>query len=66
MAEPRIKITVDDFKFDWDDNEENAVLVLTSEDGREIEVTVEREMAEEFVTDLGSFLGLEDEDDDDD
>lgn len=61
-----IKIIIDDFKYAWDDNEENLVLNLTGEDGQEVHVTLEREMSEGLVTELAEFLGVYDSDDDDD
>jgi hypothetical protein len=64
MPEPKTKLTLDDFKFDWDDDEENLLLTITGEDGQ-VEITVERELAEELASQMCEFLGLDDAEDDD-
>lgn len=66
MPAAPIKLTLDDFKFDWDDDEENIILTLSGEDGEEVQVVIEREIAGELTEDMGQFLGIEDDDGDDD
>lgn len=66
MPAAPIRITLDDFKFEWDDDEENVILTLSGEDGQDIKVVVEREMCEDMTEEMSQFLGIDGDGEDDD
>lgn len=61
MSEP---IIVDDFSNSYDEDEELLTVALTGENGEKFEVTMDKEMAADFVHELQALLGLDEADGD--